>query len=312
MAGDQLALMSALGFVRFDVVGHDRGARVAHRLALDAPDAVARVAVLDILPTRTLLRQTDLGFATAYWHWFFLLQPGGLPERMIGADPEWFVGEILARWSAYPDRIDPAAAAEYARRFTPAAIAASCADYRAAAGPDLAHDDADAAAGRRVTQPLLALWGAHGAMGRMYDVLASWQEVAERAQGAPGRLRALPRRGGPGRDARGPGGLLRGLLSRRSAGDQQGQRGQAVDRGVRGDPAPVAAVTVQPGKAHARDRQRQEARPEQVEPDIGVARAEHDGRDDRRRPEREPAHQTAQQHSPEQELLAQAARARRC
>jgi haloacetate dehalogenase len=185
MAGDQLALMSALGFVRFDVVGHDRGARVAHRLALDAPDAVARVAVLDILPTRSLLRQTDLGFATAYWHWFFLLQPGGLPERMIGADPEWFVGEILARWSAYPDRIDPAAAAEYARRFTPAAIAASCADYRAAAGPDLAHDDADAAAGRRVTQPLLALWGAHGAMGRMYDVLASWQEVAERAQGAP-------------------------------------------------------------------------------------------------------------------------------
>lgn len=185
MAADQLALMSALGFVRFDVVGHDRGARVAHRLALDAPDAVARVAVLDILPTRTLLRRTDLGFATAYWHWFFLLQPGGLPERMIGADPEWFVGEILARWSAYPDRIDPAAAAEYARRFTPAAIAASCADYRAAAGPDLAHDDADAAAGRRVTQPLLALWGAHGAMGRMYDVLASWQEVAERVQGAP-------------------------------------------------------------------------------------------------------------------------------
>ncbi len=184
MAGDQLALMSALGFVRFDVVGHDRGARVAHRLALDAPDAVARVAVLDILPTRTLLRQTDLGFAKAYWHWFFLLQPGGLPERMIGADPDWFVGEILARWSAYPDRIDPAAAAEYARRFTPAAIAASCADYRAAAGPDLAHDDADAAAGRRVTQPLLALWGARGAMGRMYDVLASWQDVADRAQGA--------------------------------------------------------------------------------------------------------------------------------
>lgn len=185
MARDQLALMSALGFVRFDVVGHDRGARVAHRLALDAPDTVVRVAVLDIVPTRTLLRQTDLGFATAYWHWFFLLQPGGLPERMIGADPEWFVGEILARWSAYPDRIDPAAAAEYARRFTPAAIAASCADYRAAVGPDLAHDDVDAAAGRRVTQPLLALWGAHGAMGRMYDVLASWQGVAERAQGAP-------------------------------------------------------------------------------------------------------------------------------
>jgi haloacetate dehalogenase len=184
MARDQVALMSALGFSRFDVIGHDRGGRVAHRLALDASDAVARVAVLDILPTRTLLRQTDLEFATAYWHWFFLLQPGGLPERMIGADPEWFVREILSRWSADPNRIDPGAADEYVRRFTPAAVAASCADYRAAAGPDLAHDDTDAAAGRKVTQPLLALWGAAGAMGRMYDVLASWHDVAERVRGA--------------------------------------------------------------------------------------------------------------------------------
>jgi len=183
MAGDQLALMSALGFSRFDVVGHDRGARVAHRLALDAPEAVARVAVLDILPTRTLLRQTDVAFATAYWHWFFLLQPGGLPERMIGADPAWFVREILDRWSADSSRIDPVAADEYVRRFTPRAIAASCADYRAAAGPDLEHDDADAAAGRKVTQPLLVLWGARGAMGRMYDVLGAWHEVAERARG---------------------------------------------------------------------------------------------------------------------------------
>lgn len=184
MARDQVALMSALGYARFDVVGHDRGGRVAHRLALDAPDAVARVAVLDILPTRTLLRGTDLGFATAYWHWFFLLQPGGLPERMIGADPEWFVREILDRWAAYPDRIDAVAAAEYVRHFTARTIAASCADYRAAAGPDLAHDDADAAAGRKVTQPLLALWGARGAMGRLYDVLGSWHEVADRARGA--------------------------------------------------------------------------------------------------------------------------------
>jgi haloacetate dehalogenase len=184
MARDQVALMRQLGFERFEVVGHDRGARVAHRLALDTPDAVARLAVLDILPTRTLLRGTDLGFATAYWHWFFLLQPGGLPERMIGADPAWFVREILRRWAADPDRIDAVAAEEYVRWFTPAAIAASCADYRAAAGPDLAHDDADAAAGRQVTQPLLVLWGARGAMGRMYDVLASWQAVATDARGA--------------------------------------------------------------------------------------------------------------------------------
>lgn len=183
MARDQLELMGELGFARFDVVGHDRGARVAHRLALDAPAAVLRVAVLDILPTRTLLRGTDLGFASAYWHWFFLLQQGGLPERMIGADPEWFVREILARWSAIPGGIDPRAADEYVRRFTPAAIAASCADYRAAAGPDLDDDDADAAAGTIVAQPLLAIWGRHGAMGRMYDVLAAWQEVAADVRG---------------------------------------------------------------------------------------------------------------------------------
>jgi haloacetate dehalogenase len=157
---------------------------VAHRLAVDWPGAVARVAVLDILPTRTLLRETDLAFATAYWHWFFLLQSGGLPERMIGADPEWFVREILQRWAAEPERIDPVAAAEYVRWFTPGAIAASCADYRAAAGPDLADDDADHAAGRRVTQPLLALWGSRGAMGRMYDVLASWEAVAIDTRGS--------------------------------------------------------------------------------------------------------------------------------
>jgi haloacetate dehalogenase len=183
MAKDQTALMSALGFGRFDVVGHDRGARVAHRLALDAPEAVGRVAVLDILPTRMLLRETDLEFAKVYWHWFFLLQPGGLPERMIGADPEWFVRELLDRWSVDVASIDSAAADEYVRRFTPSAIAASCADYRAAAGPDLEADDADAASGRKVTQPLLALWGAHGRMGRMYDVLSSWTDVAEQVRG---------------------------------------------------------------------------------------------------------------------------------
>jgi len=183
MAADQVALMRGLGFAEFDIAGHDRGGRVAHRMALDHPEAVRRVAVLDILPTRTLLRGTDLGFATAYWHWYFLAQGGGLPERMIGADPEWFVREIMRRWSAYPERLDPDAVDEYVRRFTPSAVAASCADYRAALGPDLAHDDADAEAGRRVTQPLLALWGDRGAMGRMYDVLSSWTAVCDDATG---------------------------------------------------------------------------------------------------------------------------------
>ncbi|MFN8109788.1 MAG: alpha/beta hydrolase [Thermoleophilia bacterium] len=183
MAADQVAAMAALGFPRFDVVGHDRGGRVAHRMALDHPDAVRRAAVLDIVPTRTLLRGGDLGFATAYWHWYFLAQGGGLPERMIGGDPEWFVREIMRRWSRYPDRLHPEALAAYVAAFTPRAVAASCADYRAAIGPDLEHDDADADAGRRVTQPLLVLWGAHGAMARLYDVLDTWHPVADRATG---------------------------------------------------------------------------------------------------------------------------------
>ena len=183
MAADQVDAMAALGFPRFDVVGHDRGGRVAHRMALDHPDAVRRAAVLDIVPTRTLLRGGDLGFATAYWHWYFLAQGGGLPERMIGGDPEWFVREIMRRWSRYPERLHPDAVDEYVRRFTPSVVAASCADYRAAIGPDLEHDDADAEAGRMVEQPLLALWGSRGAMGRMYDVLASWTAVCRDATG---------------------------------------------------------------------------------------------------------------------------------
>jgi haloacetate dehalogenase len=184
MAADQVALMRALGFDRFAVVGHDRGARVAHRMALDHAQAVERVAVLDIVPTRTLLHETDLAFATAYYHWFFLIQPDGLPERMIGADPEWFLRETLRRWSAFPERLAPDAVDEYVRRFTAATIAASCADYRAATTSDLELDDADAADGRRVTQPLQALWGVHGAMGRMYDVLETWRAVAGDVRGA--------------------------------------------------------------------------------------------------------------------------------
>jgi len=184
MAADVVALLQALGIPEpVALVGHDRGARVAHRMALDHPARVTRVALLDILPTRTLFRGTDQAFATAYWHWFFLIQPGGLPERMIGADPGWFVREILHRWAAEGAALDPVAVAEYVRAFDAATIAASCADYRAAAGIDLAHDEADARAGRRVTQPLLALWGARGAMGRMYDLLAAWREVADDVRG---------------------------------------------------------------------------------------------------------------------------------
>lgn len=193
MAGDVVALMRALGHERFSVVGHDRGARVAHRLCLDHPTAVERVAVLDIVPTRHVFATADRAMATAYYHWFFLAQPEPLPERLIGADPVWFLHRKLGHWSA-PGAQDagvfaPGAMAEYERCFAdPATVHASCEDYRAAASVDLEHDDADAVAGVRVGVPLLALWGAEGFVGRHYDVLGVWREYADdvRGQAVPG------------------------------------------------------------------------------------------------------------------------------
>lgn len=180
MAADQVAVMRALGFERFPVVGHDRGARVAHRMAVDHPDVVSRVAVLDIVPTRYVFRQIEQGMATAYFHWFFLIQPDGVPERMIGADPDAWCRWLHRHWAADPDAMSPAAVDEYTRAFRdPAVIHASCEDYRAAATIDLRHDDEDVAAGRRVRQPLLCLWGARGRVGRSYDVPATWREVAD-------------------------------------------------------------------------------------------------------------------------------------
>ena len=186
MAADMVGLMRELGHERFSVAGHDRGARVARRMALDHPAAVERAAVLDIVPTLTLFDGTDQAFATAYYHWFFLLQPDGLPETMIGRDPEWFLRETLRRWSGRARPLDEGAIREYARCFSdPAAIHGSCEDYRAAATIDLEHDRADA--GRRLDCPLLVLWGAHGAMERLYDVLGSWRDSAAEVNG-----RALP------------------------------------------------------------------------------------------------------------------------
>ena len=182
MAADMVAVMRGLGHPRFAVAGHDRGGRVAHRMALDHPDVVARAAVLDIVPTRTLFAGSDQAFATAYYHWFFLIQPGGLPETMIGHDPEWFLRETLRRWSGRAEPLAEEAIAEYARCFRdPAVIHASCEDYRAAATIDLAHDAEDA--GARVECPLLVLWGEHGAMHRLYDVLETWRALAADVRG---------------------------------------------------------------------------------------------------------------------------------
>ncbi|MBF0373407.1 MAG: alpha/beta hydrolase [Alphaproteobacteria bacterium] len=182
MADDQVAVMRGLGFPRFFVAGHDRGGRVAHRMALDHPDAVARLAVLDIAPTLHMYRATDQAFATAYYHWFLLIQPFDLPERLIGADPEYFLRWTLAAWCKTEGAIEEEAVAAYLRHFRdPAVIHATCEDYRAAVGVDLVHDQADL--GRLLDQPLLALWGERATPGRLYDMIAVWRERAAQVDG---------------------------------------------------------------------------------------------------------------------------------
>lgn len=183
MARDQVEVMAALGFERFRLCGHDRGARVAHRLALDHPERVEKLAVLDIAPTLRMYADTDQGFATAYYHWFFLIQPAPLPERLIGADPAFWLRSCLGKWGFDEGAFAPEALAEYQRCFAePATIHATCEDYRAAAGIDLEHDRADL--GRRLPMPLLALWGERGLVGRSWDVPAVWREHAESVEGA--------------------------------------------------------------------------------------------------------------------------------
>jgi haloacetate dehalogenase len=184
MAADQVAVMRRLGFDRFSVVGHDRGGRVAHRMALDHPGTVERVAVFDIAPTATMYARTDKAFATRYFWWFFLIQPEPLPERLIGADPEFFLRTHLEGQSKTPGSLSEGLFREYLRCYRdPAARHAICEDYRAAASIDLEHDAADDAAGRRVEAPLLALWGAKGTVGQLYDVLATWREKATDVRG---------------------------------------------------------------------------------------------------------------------------------
>jgi haloacetate dehalogenase len=182
MAQDQVQAMSALGFDRLGVAGHDRGGRVAHRMALDHADRVRKVAVLDIVPTRTIYRATDQGIATDYYHWFFLIQPFDFPERLIGADPDFYFMRTLGGWGSRRDVYAPEALAEYLRCFRdPAAIHAACEDYRAAATIDLVHDEADI--DRRIAFPLLALWGKRGIMEKYFDVLATWNERAADVRG---------------------------------------------------------------------------------------------------------------------------------
>ncbi len=184
MARDQVGVMASLGFDRFDLVGHDRGARVGHRLALDTPAAVDRLAVLDIVPTRHVFATVDRAMATAYFHWFFLALRNGIPERLIGSDPEFWLRSFARPLQQSGTDFDPESFAEYVRCFAdPRAIAATCSDYRAAAGIDLEHDDATAAAGQRLGCPTLVLWGEHGFVGRHYAVLDVWRQYGSDVSG---------------------------------------------------------------------------------------------------------------------------------
>jgi len=182
MADDQVEVMDTLGFDNFSVVGHDRGGRVAHRMVRDHPDRVEKIAVLDIAPTATMYGATDMNFATAYYHWFFLIQPYDLPERMIGADPLFFLTKKTKAWGRTDGAITEQAFAEYLRCFSnPKAIHAMCEDYRASATIDLEHDAVDKE--QKIDNPLLALWGQDGFVGKTYDVLETWREVASNVSG---------------------------------------------------------------------------------------------------------------------------------
>lgn len=182
MAKDMVEVMAALGHHRFHVVGHDRGARVAHRMARDHGKRVLSLAVLDISPTLTMYRRTDKDFATAYYHWFFLIQKAPLPETLLARQvPQYVLGRI-GRGPGGLKVFDKRALAQYVHAFRdPRTIHATCEDYRAAAGIDLVHDRRDLK--KKIRMPVLALWGRHGVIEAMFDPLRDWREVAVDVRG---------------------------------------------------------------------------------------------------------------------------------
>ena len=177
MARDMAELMTGLGHPRFQVVAHDRGARVAHRLAIDHPDRVERLCVMDIVPTIEHFERTDMAFALGYYHWFWFAQPHPFPEELINAAPAtWFTAHT-SREPKLPGFFRPEALDDYLRAaHDPAAIAGMCEDYRAAASIDLEHDRISRAQGRKIACPMLVLWGAHGRLGGWYDPLDLWRQ----------------------------------------------------------------------------------------------------------------------------------------
>ena len=180
MAQDQVEVMKQLGFDRFDILAHDRGARVAHRLAMDHADSVSRLIMLDIAPTLAMYEKANNAFARAYWHWFFLIQPSPMPERLIEADPAAYIRDLMGRRSAGLTPFDPLALAEYMRCIAlPGAAHSMCEDYRAAAGIDLIHDREDVAAGKKLVMPTMVLWGEEGVIHQCFKPLQEWQAIAK-------------------------------------------------------------------------------------------------------------------------------------
>lgn len=184
MARDMAALMRQLGFERFAVVGHDRGGRVAYRLALDHPGLITRLCVLDVIPVNEAFRRADMAFALSFWPWSLLAQPEPLPERLIGAAPEAVIDGALDGWStiggAFPDEVRAA----YVRALRDSAtVHAICEEYRAAAVLDYRDDEADRMAGRRIGCPLLVLWSRHGPLNQWYDTLGIWRAWATEVSG---------------------------------------------------------------------------------------------------------------------------------
>jgi haloacetate dehalogenase len=188
LAADVVAAIDTLGIDRFFLCGHDRGGRVAHRLALDFPERVIKLCVIDIAPTLDMYARTDFDFARAYYHWFHLIQPAPLPETMIGGDAKAYLHAKLGGWGSRGlDFIEPEAMREYERCFCrPQAIHTACEDYRASAGIDLEHDRASRERGDRIACDMLVLWGARGVVQRLFDPLALWQaQCAAEVTGQP-------------------------------------------------------------------------------------------------------------------------------